>query len=175
MDSKVLTLEKQVFGYELSSPDRQYLNELTSYSMNRISKEPLNNLKEQNKLENEIEEIAVGNYRSFVDSAHCIRIARLAIVNMTDTLHSLNQTLPEFENLCKTFSEDVKEISKTQQLNRLMIDNQSSLQNVLEIPLLMANCLQSGLYEEALDLYNFVTTLVKRHPQIAILQNLVTF
>ena len=37
------------------------------------------------------------------------------------------------------------------------------LLDLLEIPHLMDTCVRNGLYEEALDLSDYVTTLVKRH------------
>ena len=56
-----------------------------------------------------------------------------------------------------------------QSVNRLMLDNEHDLMELLQAPELMDQCVKNGLYEEALDLHDYIHSLCQGHPDIPIL------
>jgi hypothetical protein len=62
-----------------------------------------------------------------------------------------------------------EKIQEEQHLNRVMLDKEQELLELLEIPNLMDTCARNGLFEEALDLEAFAASLADRSPDIPIL------
>ena len=54
-----------------------------------------------------------------------------------------------------------------------MLDNEHDLVELLQAPELMEQCVKNSLYEEALDLHDYIKSMCQRHPDIPILVSLV--
>lgn len=141
--------------------------------MSRLEREPAILQDKQGDIQRSIEQLAVSNYRTFVDTAAAVHAAHQSVVELEAGLGLLEVELPRFSSKCTDFILRSANIRQQQQLNRLMIDNQVALLELLEIPQLMDTCVRSALFDEALDLYHYATALVRRHPNIGIIAEIV--
>lgn len=162
----------ELFGGSLSESDQKYLKDLTLLSMSSLQKEPQELEKERNRLQTEIEGIAVHNYRGFIETSRAISDAHQSIVDMRENLDGLVDTLPEFNEKCAEFTSRSQEIQQSQILNRTMLEKELELSELLEIPMLMNACARHGLFEEALDLEAYARTLLERY-DVPILHSIV--
>ena len=141
--------------------------------MSRLEREPGLLQDKQSEIQRSIEQLAVSNYRTFVDTAEAVHAAHQSVIELEAGLGLLEAELPRFGSKCSEFVQRSVSIRQQQQLNRLMIDNQVALLELLEIPQLMDTCVRSALFDEALDLYHYATALVRRHPSIGIIADIV--
>ena len=167
------SFEQSLFDRPLSTADVAYVRELTSYSMARLEREPAMLQDKQTEIQRSIEQLAVSNYRTFVDTAEAVHGAHQSVVELEAGLGLLETELPRFSTKCSEFVQRSASIRQQQHLNRLMIDNQVALLELLEIPQLMDTCVRSALFDEALDLYHYATALVRRHPHIGIIADIL--
>ena len=165
--------EQSLFDRPLSTADVAYVRELTSYSMSRLEREPTLLQDKQTEIQRSIEQLAVSNYRTFVDTAEAVHAAHQSVVELEAGLGLLEAELPRFATKCSEFVTRSAGTRQQQQLNRLMIDNQVALLELLEIPQLMDTCVRSALFDEALDLYHYATALVRRHPTIGVIADIL--
>ena len=171
--SATSSFEQLLFDRPLSAADVAYVRELTSYSMSRLEREPTLLQDKQSEIQRSIEQLAVSNYRTFVDTAEAVHAAHQSVVELEAGLGLLEAELPRFSTRCSEFVQRSSNIRQQQQLNRLMIDNQVALLELLEIPQLMDTCVRSALFDEALDLYHYATALVRRHPNLGIIADIL--
>jgi hypothetical protein len=129
--------EQELFGRRLSADDQTYLKDLSLYSMTRLQREPQELKREREKLQADIENIAVTNYRSFIDTSQALTAAHRSIVKMDDRLRDLVDHMPDFNRKCEDFVQHSEHIQAEQQLNRVMLDKEQELLELLEIPNLM--------------------------------------
>jgi len=101
--------------------DRLYLQELTTFSLSRVEKEPRLLSEKQNELKQQIEELAVGNYRCFVESSQRVHDAYRSVTDMDSKLNDLSTHLPSFIQKGQDFTESAKRLHEAQKLNRLML------------------------------------------------------
>ena len=167
------SFEQSLFERPLSAADIAYVRELTSYSMSRLEREPSLLRDRQSDISRSIEQLAVSNYRTFVDTAEAVHAAHQSVVELEAGLGLLEAELPRFSSKCSEFVSRSSSTRAQQQLNRLMIDNQVALLELLEIPQLMDTCVRSALFDEALDLYHYAAALVRRHPHIGVIADIV--
>lgn len=161
------------FGRPLSSDDQNYVRELTTYSISRLQKEPVELVKESEKIDGEIEALAVRNYRSFIETSQALSQAHHAIAKMDSSLRELVTHVPKFIQSVEGFSKEAATVKDTQRLNRIISEHETDLVELLELPSLMETCVRNGLYEEALDVEAYAASLAARCPDVSILQDLV--
>ena len=141
--------------------------------MSRLEREPALLQDKQSEIQRSIEQLAVSNYRTFVDTAEAVHAAHQSVIELEAGLGLLEAELPRFSTKCSEFVQRSAGIRQQQHLNRLLIDNQVALLELLEIPQLMDTCVRSALFDEALDLYHYTTALVRRHPSISIIADIL--
>ena len=141
--------------------------------MSRLEREPALLQDKQASIQRSIEQLAVSNYRTFVDTAEAVHAAHQSVVELEAGLGLLEAELPRFSTKCSEFVSRSAGIRQQQHLNRLMIDNQVALLELIEIPQLMDTCVRSALFDEALDLYHYATSLVRRHPSIGVIADIL--
>jgi hypothetical protein len=162
-----------LFGRVLSPEDQVYVRQLTTYSISQLQKEPVEITKESDKIGTEIEALAVRNYRSFIETSQALSQAHNAIIKMDSSLKELVSHVPKFIQSVDAFSKDSKSLRDSQRLNRIISEHQTELVELMELPQLMETCVRNALYEEALDVEAYASSLAVRCPDISLLQDLV--
>eukprot|EP00850_Spirogloea_muscicola_P019449 SM000190S04885 [mRNA] locus=s190:168772:176683:- [translate_table: standard] len=149
-----------------------YLSELLSYSLEHLSKEPELLRTEAERIQRQMQEVAIGHYRAFIAAAEAVQSIRKEIAKVDLHLESLIQEVPKLTNGCNQFMEDAQIIVEKRRLNRTMLATQPTLLDLLEIPQLMDTCVRNGNYDEALDLEAFVSKLATMHAKLPVIQAL---
>eukprot|EP00850_Spirogloea_muscicola_P002714 SM000010S04352 [mRNA] locus=s10:1079419:1087306:+ [translate_table: standard] len=149
-----------------------YLSELLSYSLEHLSKEPELLRTEAERIQRQMQEVAIGHYRAFIAAAEAVQSIRKEIAKVDLHLESLIQEVPKLTNGCNQFMEDAQITVEKRRLNRTMLATQPTLLDLLEIPQLMDTCVRNGNYDEALDLEAFVSKLATMHAKLPVIQAL---
>eukprot|EP00850_Spirogloea_muscicola_P000291 SM000001S04693 [mRNA] locus=s1:1686160:1693987:+ [translate_table: standard] len=149
-----------------------YLSELLSYSLEHLSKEPELLRTEAERIQRQMQEVAIGHYRAFIAAAEAVQSIRKEIAKVDLHLESLIQEVPKLTNGCNQFMEDAQNIVEKRRLNRTTLATQPTLLDLLEIPQLMDTCVRNGNYDEALDLEAFVSKLATMHAKLPVIQAL---
>eukprot|EP00455_Lapot_gusevi_P008371 TRINITY_DN1363_c0_g1_i3.p1 TRINITY_DN1363_c0_g1~~TRINITY_DN1363_c0_g1_i3.p1 ORF type:complete len:742 (-),score=165.93 TRINITY_DN1363_c0_g1_i3:59-2284(-) len=168
-----MSLELESIDSILSKLDPGYLQEIALFSFSRLEREPRQLLLEEATLENDSQDVAINHYRTFVDTASCIKQLSSSIKAMQDSVETVLTQVPSFTDSCQHFLQQAQDIRSKHKLNRRIIDNQMQLVELLELPQVMDTCVRNNLYEEALNLLAYTRTLQQRHAHIPILKLLV--
>lgn len=140
-----------------------YLQELTSYHVDRLQTEPIFLHDKERQIENEIESLAFSNYKTFIRTAQCSREIYADFSVIDSKLDQLIQKLPEFGQLCDNFTKNIQIINQSRRANNLTLQKHNQLLELLEISQLMDTCVRNEYYEEALDLASYVKRLEKKY------------
>eukprot|EP00899_Mesostigma_viride_P002428 jgi/Mesvir1/12186/Mv00424-RA.1 len=147
-----------------------YLSELLSYSLDRLNKEPELLRADGERIQGQMQEVAVAHYRAFITSAECVHVVREEMTRIGSRLDHLVEYLPELTKGCESFVEDANQILAARKLNRVLLANHGPLLDLLEIPQLMDTCVRNGNYDEALDLEALVAKLATMHSSLAVIR-----
>ncbi|KAG0494247.1 hypothetical protein HPP92_005241 [Vanilla planifolia] len=152
--------------------EQPYVSELLSFTLDRLHKEPELLRVDAERIRRQMQEVAVGNYRSFIAASDALSFIREQLAGFDKHLESLTTEIPKLTTGCTDFVESAQQILEERKLNKTLLANHSTLLDLLEIPQLMDTCVRSGNYDEALDLEAFVCKLSKMHCEIPVIQAL---
>lgn len=119
-------------------------------------------------MQDQIQELAVRNYKTFIETAECSRQLFSQFNSIENKLDKLLKDIPAFENECKVFGEKSNGIDNLRKSNSLTLTKSGQLLELLELPQLMNSFIHDGLYEDALELAAYVRKLHNKHPHIPI-------
>ncbi|KAL9265776.1 Conserved oligomeric Golgi complex subunit 8-like protein [Drosera capensis] len=166
-------------GEEVSGPillasisQQPYVSELLSFTLDRLHKEPELLRVDAERIQKQMQEVAVSNYRAFISGAEALRQVREEVSAIDRHLESLITEVPNLTNGCTEFVESAEKILDKRKMNQILLANHSTLLDLLEIPQLMDTCIRNGNYDEALDLEAFVSKLSTMHPKNPVIQGL---
>ncbi|TKY58334.1 Conserved oligomeric Golgi complex subunit 8 [Spatholobus suberectus] len=157
-----------------SESQQPYVSELLSFTLDRLHKEPELLRVDADRIRRQMQEVAVGNYRSFIAAADALIAIRREVSSIDNNLESLISEIPKLTSGCTEFIESAEQILEKRKMNQTMLANHSTLLDLLEIPQLMDTCVRNGNYDEALDLEAFVGKLSTMHPKLPVIQALAT-
>ncbi|KAJ3065358.1 conserved oligomeric Golgi complex component, partial [Quaeritorhiza haematococci] len=149
-----------------------YLNYLTSCSLDGLRREPESLKQEEGRIQTELADLAYSEYKSFLHVNACSHSIQEAFDAMEDNADSLIGVLPGLEKSCNQFSENASGILADRQRISLILNQHSKILEILEIPQLIDTFIRNGYYEEAMDLQTHVQRLLLRHPNLKILKNI---
>lgn len=147
---------------------QEYLLKLGTYSVENLNKEPDRLTHEASVLQDQIQELAVKNYKTFIETAECSRELFSQFNSIENKLDKLVDDIPEFESKCKYFGEKSNGIDNLRKSNSLTLTKSAQLLEILELPQLMDSFINDGMYEDALELAAYVRKLHNKHPNIPI-------
>ncbi|XP_021886908.1 LOW QUALITY PROTEIN: conserved oligomeric Golgi complex subunit 8 [Carica papaya] len=157
----------------LASVSQQpYVSELLSFTLDRLHKEPELLRVDAERIQRQMQEVAVGNYRAFIAAADALLAIREEVTSIDKHLESLIIEIPKLTSGCTEFIESAEQILEKRKMNQTLLANHSTLLDLLEIPQLMDTCVRNGNYDEALDLEAFVCKLSTMHPKLPVIQAL---
>ncbi|XP_078432120.1 conserved oligomeric Golgi complex component-related / COG complex component-like protein [Wolffia australiana] len=151
---------------------QQYVSELLSFTLDRLHKEPELLRVDAERVRRQMQEVAVGNYRSFVAADHALSACRDQLSAVSRHLDSMINEIPKLAAGCTEFLESSQKILEERKINQSLLANHSTLIDLLEIPQLMDTCIRNGNYDETLDLEAFVLRLAKVHSELPVIQAL---
>lgn len=154
--------------WEYDSNVQEYLLKLGSYKVENLVKEPTRLKHEANALQDQIQDLAVRNYKTFIETAECSRELFSQFNTIENKLDKLLEHIPTFEEKCKNFGERSSGIDNLRKLNSLTLTKSAQLLEILELPQLMNSFITDGMYEDALELAAYVRKLYNKHPTIPI-------
>ncbi|GAV56957.1 Dor1 domain-containing protein [Cephalotus follicularis] len=155
-----------------SISQQPYVSELLSFTLDRLHKEPELLRVDADRIQRQMQEVAVGNYRAFIAAADALLAIREQVTSIDNHLDSLIIEIPKLTSGCTKFIESAEEILEKRKRNQTLLANHSTLLDLLEIPQLMDTCVRNGNYDEALDLEAFVCKLSTMHPKLPVIQAL---
>ncbi|CAD5183894.1 unnamed protein product [Musa acuminata subsp. malaccensis] len=153
---------------------QHYVSQLLSFTLDRLHKEPELLRVDAERIRRQMQEVAVGNYRAFIAAADTVSFIKEQLSGFDKHLDSLITGIPNLTAGCTEFIESAQKILEESKLNQILLDNHSTLLDLLEIPQLMDTCIRNGNYDEALDLEAFVNKLSKMHTELPIIQALAS-
>ncbi|CAK7352894.1 unnamed protein product [Dovyalis caffra] len=157
----------------LASVSQQpYVSELLSFTLDRLHKEPELLRVDAERIQRQMQEVAVGNYRAFIAAADALLAITEEVSSIDNHLESLITEIPKLTFGCTEFIESAEQILEKRKMNQTLLANHSTLLDLLEIPQLMDTCVRNGNYDEALDLEAFVCKLSTMHPKLPVIQAL---
>lgn len=155
----------------------EYLNKLGSCTVDQLQREESRLSEERKLLIEQTQELAISNYKTFIQTAECSREIYTEFKDTRNSLDSLLTKLPEFVTKCDNFMTTSSDINGHRYLNQLTLNHSSELLEILELPSLMETCIQEGQFEEALELAAYIKRLGLKHGHISIIKVslLITF
>jgi len=156
----------------LLESDDGYVSDLLSYSLDRLNKEPELLKSDSERIQRQLQEVAVKHYRAFITTAECIKTVHEQVESVSQHLHSLLEGLPVLQAGCKEFSAGAEQIAAKRLVNRQMLSQHGALLDLLEVPQLIDTCVRNGNYDEALDLEAFMGKLCVLHQGVPAVHDL---
>ncbi|KAJ0093677.1 hypothetical protein Patl1_26360 [Pistacia atlantica] len=152
-----------------SASQQPYVSELLSFTLDRLHKEPELLRVDAERIQRQMQEVAVGNYRAFIAAADALLAIQEEVSSVDRHLESLITEIPKLTSGCTEFIESAEQILEKRKMNQTLLANHSTLLDLLEIPQLMDTCVRNGNYDEALDLEAYVCKLSTMHPKLPII------
>ncbi|KAK2980126.1 hypothetical protein RJ640_019549 [Escallonia rubra] len=137
-ESPVDEMENFAGFLPLASVSQQpYVSELLSFTLDRLHKEPELLRIDAERIQRQMQEVAVGNYRAFISAADALLAIRQEVSSIDKHLESLIGEIPKLTSGCTDFIESAEQILEKRKMNQTLLANHSTLLDLLEIPQLM--------------------------------------
>ncbi|KAE8698422.1 Oligomeric Golgi complex component-related [Hibiscus syriacus] len=114
-----------------------YVSELLSFTLDRLHKEPELLRVDAERIQRQMQEVAVGNYRAFISAADALVAIKEEVSSIDMHLESLITVIPSLTSVCTVFIESAEQILEKRKMNQTLLANHSTLLELLEIPQLM--------------------------------------
>ncbi|KAG7239572.1 hypothetical protein INR49_028723 [Caranx melampygus] len=150
-----------------------YLSELSSFGVEKLSREPERLAEERAQILQQTRELAFSNYQTFIRTADCTEHIYRDFGRVESSVSRLLDKLPGFGEKCRGFIKEAEEIGASRRMNSLTLNRHTEILEILEIPQLMDTCVRNGYYEEALELATYVKRLEKKHSSLPVIQGIV--
>ncbi|KAG5895144.1 hypothetical protein JTB14_007315 [Gonioctena quinquepunctata] len=160
--------------WEYDGHIQEYLSKLGTYKVENLAKEPDRLKNEGIILKEQIQELAVTNYETFIETAECSKELYFHFNAIENKVDNLLVDIPKFEQNCLKFGEKSSGINDLRKLNSSTLAKSAKLLEILELPQLMNSFLCDGLYEDVLELASYVRKLHHKYPDIAIFSNIAS-
>lgn len=139
-----------------------------TYRVDDLLKEPTRLEEEKTFTKEQTQELAVTNYKTFIETAQCSRDLFKQFNTIEYKLDQLLEDIPKFERECQLFCEKTSGINNLRKLNSLTLTRNAQLLEILELPQLMNSFINDALYEDALELASYVRKLNSKHLDVPI-------
>ncbi|RIA91699.1 Dor1-like family-domain-containing protein [Glomus cerebriforme] len=151
---------------------KDYLDRLTSLSLESLKNEPILVKDEESKIQKELAEVSFREYKSCIHVNSCYTDINSSLDNLSSHLSNLIAAIPSLENSSNSFSQQTKQISLQRNKINTILEHHDNLLEILEIPQLMDTCVRNGLYSEVMDLSQHVARLVSKHSNIPLIRQI---
>uniref|UniRef100_A0AAR5P5A9 Conserved oligomeric Golgi complex subunit 8 n=1 Tax=Dendroctonus ponderosae TaxID=77166 RepID=A0AAR5P5A9_DENPD len=152
---------------------KEYLTKLAAYKVEDLIKKPRRLEVEFANIQDQTQDLAVTNYKTFIETAECSRQLFSQFSSIEHKLDELLLDIPKFQTSCTSFGDSTSQISNLRKLNSLTLTKNAQLLEILELPQLMNSFINDGLYEDALELAAYVRKLCSKHSDIPIFASIL--
>ncbi|XP_071056156.1 conserved oligomeric Golgi complex subunit 8 isoform X2 [Onthophagus taurus] len=152
---------------------KDYITKVGTYTIEELVKEPNKLRDEQSSIVEITQELAITNYKTFIQTAECSKDLFNRFNTIENDLEKLLENVPNFEDKCKNFVEETNGINAMRKLNTLTLTRNAQLLEILELPQLMDSFIKDSLYENALELASYVRRLYGKHSDIPIFKSIL--
>ncbi|CAG9765488.1 unnamed protein product [Ceutorhynchus assimilis] len=152
---------------------KDYLAKLGQNKVEDLLKQPRKLQLEYANVQDQTQDLAVSNYKTFIETAECSRELFTQFNSIEHKLDELIVDLPKFQQECGRFSEATAQISHLRKLNSLTLSKNAQLLEILELPQLMNSFISDQLYDDALELANYVQKICNKHIDIEIFKSIL--
>ncbi|KAH1019577.1 hypothetical protein HUJ04_009371 [Dendroctonus ponderosae] len=159
--------------WEFDENVKEYLTKLAAYKVEDLIKEPRRLEVEFANIQDQTQDLAVTNYKTFIETAECSRQLFSQFSSIEHKLDELLLDIPKFQTSCTSFCDSTSQISNLRKLNSLTLTKNAQLLEILELPQLMNSFINDGLYEDALELAAYVRKLCSKHSDIPIFASIL--
>lgn len=118
------------------------------------------------------QELALQNYRTFVKSATQSSDIVENTEILPDRLRHVADTLLEASGRCGEFGARATQLQRERSASSLSLQLHSQLIQLLELPQLMASCLQSGTLVDALAIHDHMAVMRRKHGHLALVASM---
>ena len=165
------------FGGSSSAPPvdaeyAQYIEELTSFGLERLKREPQRLHDARERLNSDLHQLSVREYRSFVANADATQATSEGLAAVRERLDSLESHLPALVEACSNVEERASAIREERRAVNLVLEHHGTLLELLEIPQLLETCVQNGYYDEALELVQHAHRLRTRFGHVSVVRSI---
>jgi hypothetical protein len=150
---------------------RDYITRLTSLPLDALLHEPVELRQEQTKAKRDAQQLAFRDYPAFLHAQTCRHQVEETLVGLDVHLAEFLNSVPELQEACQEFSQHAMQIKEERTKITSVLEHQSVLTDLLEIPQLMETCVWNGYYSEAMDLASHVRLLRVRYP-LSVIQSI---
>ncbi|ORY75086.1 oligomeric Golgi complex subunit 8 [Protomyces lactucae-debilis] len=153
-----------------SETARSYLSHLTALSQMQLAKQAGLLAAEEHSLDASLKALAVREAASFSPAQSQV----LSVLpDLTRSLESFRAKLPKLEQAAMFDAERLAGIHQVRKEAALLERNESRLQELLDLPATVRQCVSQGYYAEAADLYLHLGRIASRHPNSRLVKSLV--
>lgn len=156
--------------WEYNEYFNECINKIGTYKVEALTKESVKIKDEKSSIQEQTQEIAVSNYKTFIQTADCSRKLFNEFNMIENRLDDLLEHIPKLETTCHMFADETNDINNLRKLNSLTLTRNAQLLEILELPQLMDSFIKDNLYEDALELAAYVRRVYTKHSEIPILK-----
>ena len=165
MDSLLSSL-----GLQDTRTSAAYLSYLTSLTLPQIAEQSSKLQAESQSVSQSLTALTLRESSSFLFSMPDILDP---IPEMLTIVTSLESQIPALDAAATFNTSRLQEIAQSRKEAAILGRNESRLQELLDVPTLLKQCVQNGHYNEATDLSLHLNRIHARHPRSALLKSLV--
>lgn len=164
--------ERRVAAPDLGSDAAsQYLDQLQSLPLKSLLAEASAISADAGSVEGELTNLCFREYPTFISVHKCSAAVTSAFDDFSSSLGNLLDAVPALEDECRTFVRSTTGVQNARAKAALVQEHQDKLFDLLEIPQLMDTCVRNGYYQEALELSAHTESLLKRYPDVELVQD----
>lgn len=143
----------------------EYIEELCTYGVEKLSREPDDLQATAERLQNDLEEVSCGNYRALIESFECVGAVREGIADVRTRLDQLVEALPILAEATRQFSVEIAEKQKQREMHLRAMTEERAISDILDMPRLMSTLIGAELYDEALELREYTMKMTSMHSE----------
>lgn len=147
------------------------MDQLLSLPLNSILAQASGISADSQSVESELTNLCFREYPTFISVHKCSAAVTSAFDDFSESLGRLLDAVPALEDECRTFVKGTTGVQNARAKAALVQEHQDKLFDLLEIPQLMDTCVRNGYYQEALELSAHTESLLKRYPEVEIIQD----
>lgn len=142
---------------------RAYFPHLTSSTYDRLAREPSLLALEKDRCGREMEQLAVTNYAAFIGNAKVTQAVQREFRDIQQRLDDMGDNLLPVQETIQTFQAKAADLSLRRAALRGVLQQHSTLLELLELPQLLDACIRNQMYDESLELLAFTANLLQAH------------
>jgi conserved oligomeric Golgi complex subunit 8 len=147
----------------LNTPaSQEYLNHLTTLPLPTLLSEPTTLQTQAHHLTSSLTSLTHSSYQTFLSIHETTGALATSLDALSSSLDSLiSESLPALETSAAGWRSRTENVLQERNKARLVLEQHDKLRDLLDIPLLIDNCVRNGYFQEALSLASHANSISK--------------